>query len=54
MCVKSTVAVDLFLCLLLLFQTKEIEDEIDLGQIEEVIEMAKEEKSLVKYYFGEY
>ncbi len=30
---------------------KKIEDAMELGQIEEVIEMAKEEKKLVQYYF---
>ena len=31
---------------------KEIEDEINLGQIEEVIEMAKDELELVDFYYG--
>jgi NADH dehydrogenase (ubiquinone) 1 alpha subcomplex subunit 5 len=31
---------------------KIIEDEIDLGQIEEVIEMAKTELELIEYYTG--
>jgi hypothetical protein len=30
----------------------EIEQEIDLGQIEEVIEIAKDERQLVDYYYG--
>lgn len=34
------------------FKIKEIEDEIDLGQIEQVIEMAKDELKLVDYYYG--
>ena len=34
------------------YQIKEIENEINLGQIEEVIEMAKDEMSLVDYYYG--
>ena len=34
-------------------QIKTIEDEIALGQIEEVIEMAKEELDLVEFYYGE-
>lgn len=33
-------------------QTKEIEDAIDLGQIEEVIEAAKGEQYLIGYYYG--
>ena len=33
-------------------QIKAIEDEIDLGQIEEVIEMAKDEMDVVKFYIG--
>jgi hypothetical protein len=33
-------------------QIKAIEKEIDLGQIEEVIAMAKDERELVDYYFG--
>lgn len=33
-------------------QFKAIEDEIDLGQIEEVIEMAKSELELIDYYYG--
>jgi hypothetical protein len=32
---------------------KAIEDEIALGQIEEVIEMAKDELALIDYYHGE-
>lgn len=35
------------------FQIKAIEDAIDLGQIEEVIEMAKDELHLIDYYYGE-
>lgn len=31
---------------------KAIEDEISLGQIEEVIEMAKDELTLIDYYHG--
>ena len=31
---------------------KKIEDEIGLGQIEEVIEMAKTELQLIDYYYG--
>ena len=34
-------------------QIKAIEDEIDLGQIEEVILMAQDELSLADYYNGE-
>ena len=33
-------------------QIKSIENEIDLGQIEEVIEMAKDELKLIDYYHG--
>ena len=33
-------------------QIKKIEDEIGLGQIEELIEMAKDELHLVDYYIG--
>ena len=33
-------------------QIKAIEDEIDLGQIEEVIEMAKDELELIDFYVG--
>lgn len=33
-------------------QIKKIEDEIELGQIEEVIEMAKDELVLIDYYYG--
>lgn len=32
----------------------DIEREIDLGQIEEVIEMAKDELELIDYYYGEF
>jgi len=34
-------------------EIKKIEDEIDLGQIEEVIEMAKDELHLSKIYFDQ-
>ncbi len=33
-------------------QIKAIEDEIDLGQIEEVIEMSKTELELIDFYYG--
>lgn len=33
-------------------QIRAIEDEIDLGQIEEVIQMAKNELNLIDYYHG--
>jgi len=33
-------------------QIKSIEDELDLGQIEEVIEMAKDELKLIDTYVG--
>lgn len=35
-------------------QVMDIEREIDLGQIEEVIEMAKDELELIDYYYGEF
>lgn len=40
------------LVLFIYVQIKAIEDEIDLGQIEEVIEMAKDEINVVNYYIG--
>ncbi len=37
-----------YICL----QVKKIEDEMDLGQLEEVIEIAKAELELIDYYYG--
>lgn len=37
---------------ILFYQIMEIEKEIDLGQIEEVIVMAKDELELIDYYYG--
>ena len=34
-------------------QIKEIEDAIELGQIEEVIQMAKDELKLIDFYYGQ-
>ena len=42
----------LYLLFFLSIKVKAIEDEIELGQLEEVIEMAKDELTTIDFYYG--